>query len=135
MSNIWENQLNLTIDYDKIKQRILNIYQQTWYSSVNNSSRLRIYSLFKHSFNFESYLDSINDKKLRTSLTRFRISSCNSEIEKRPQRNIDVTERICRNCNSRNIENEYHLLLACIMYSELRSRLLEKYLVYNTEIY
>ena len=63
MSNIWENQLNITVDYNRIKQRILDIYQQTWYSSINNSPRLRFYSLFKHSFNFESYLDIIKDKK------------------------------------------------------------------------
>ena len=48
MSNIWENQLNITIDYHKIKQRILDIYHQTWYSSINNSPRLRFYILFKH---------------------------------------------------------------------------------------
>ena len=41
MSNIWENQLNITIDYHKIKQRILDIYQQTWYSSTDNSPSLR----------------------------------------------------------------------------------------------
>ena len=62
MSNIWENQLNITIDYHKIKQRIPDIYQQTWYSSISNSPRLRFYSLFKHSFNFKSYLDIIKEK-------------------------------------------------------------------------
>ena len=110
MSNIWENQLNITIDYNRIKQRILDIYQQTWYSSINNSPRLRFYSLFKHSFNFESYLDIIKDKKFRTSLTQFRVSSHDLEIEKGRQRNVCIWERICKNCNSRNIESEYHFL-------------------------
>ena len=133
MSNIWENQLYITIDYHKIKQRILDIYQQTWYSSINNSPRLRFYSLFKHLFNFESYLDIIKDKKLRTSLTRFRISAYDLENEKGRQRNIDVKERICRNCNSRNIENEYQLLLTCTKYSELRSRLIKNTITFGLQ--
>ena len=32
-----------------------------------------------------------------------------------------------KNCNSRNIENEYHFLLTCIKYLELRAKLLKKY--------
>ena len=127
MSNIWENQLNIIIDYNRIKQRILDIYQQTWYSSINNSPRLRFYSLFKHSFIFESYQDIIKDKKFRTSLTQFRVSSHDLEIEKGRQRNIDIRERVCKNCNSKNIENEYHFLLTCTKYSELRTKLIKRY--------
>ena len=57
---------------------------------MNNSPRLQYYSLFKHSFNFESYLDmNIKDKKNK-NLKDFEYHD--SEIEKETQRDIDVRE-------------------------------------------
>ena len=34
---------------------------------------------------------------------------------------------ICLNCNSRFIENEYHFLLVCPKYSDLRNKYLKRY--------
>ena len=39
MSNLWNNQSVVYINYASIKQRILDIYKQTWYAKINNSSR------------------------------------------------------------------------------------------------
>lgn len=47
------------------------MYQQTWYAAINNLPRLETYCLFKHYFTFNSYLDSIQDKKIQNI---FRIS-------------------------------------------------------------
>ena len=40
----------------------MNINQQSWYSAINNSSRLETYSLLKHDFIFEPYLDYTSKK-------------------------------------------------------------------------
>ena len=39
MSNLWNNQSVVYINYASIKQRILDIYKQTWHAKINNSSR------------------------------------------------------------------------------------------------
>ena len=53
LTNLWENQFNMSINYTSIKQRILNVFQQSWYSSIYNSTRLETCCLFKNSFNLE----------------------------------------------------------------------------------
>ena len=50
LTNIWKNQFNMFINYTSIKQRILDVFQQSWYSSINNSTRLDTYCLFKKLF-------------------------------------------------------------------------------------
>ena len=124
---LWQNQSNMNISYDIIRQRVLDMYYQSWYSGINNSRRLETYSLFKHEFKFERYLDFINDNRLRSALTSFRVSSHKLQIERGRHLNIPRNERICRNCNSNMIENEYHFLLICPKYSDLRNKYIKRY--------
>jgi hypothetical protein len=126
-SYTWHNQFNMLIDYNSIKQRIIDIYCQTWYTSINNSARLDTYCIFKHEFAYESYLDFIKEHKFRTALTQFRISSHHLEIETGRYQNVDRNERICKNCNAGLIENEYHFMLICKKYSDLREKYIKKY--------
>ena len=127
LTYIWENQFNMTVNYNTIKQRIFDIYHQSWYSSINNSTRLDIYSLFKHSFNFEIYLNIITESKFRIALSRLRTSSHNLSIERGRHNNTPRNERICRFCNSGLIENEFLFLLICTKFSEIRSKYIKRY--------
>ena len=48
MSNVWNNQYNLnTSNLSSIKQRIIDIYQQTWHNSINQSQKLDSYKQYK----------------------------------------------------------------------------------------
>ena len=62
LSNIWVKQFEITIRYNLIKQRIFDMYKQSWSSSINNSNRLEMFSRFKHEFNMKNYLDFIKEK-------------------------------------------------------------------------
>ena len=64
LSNVWVHQFEITIPYNLIKQRISDMCKQSWYSSINNSNRLEMYSRFKHEFNMENYLDFIKEKNI-----------------------------------------------------------------------
>jgi len=44
-----------------IKRRMLDHYYQTWYSEINNSSKLKSCTLFKHTLNREQYLDFVKE--------------------------------------------------------------------------
>ena len=67
LSHIWYNQFNTVINFNTIKCRTIDIYRQDWYSSINNSRRLETYAMFKHSFEFENYMDYIQEQKHRIS--------------------------------------------------------------------
>ena len=69
--NLWINQEIETKNFQLIKQRIYDQYYQSWYSNINNSPSLHYYSIFKHSFTQEQYLNFISDKNLRIALCKF----------------------------------------------------------------
>ena len=85
------------------------------------------YCLFKHAFSFEKYFDFIKEPKFRIALTRFRISSHDLAVERGRYVNIARENRVCNNCNSMLIENEFHFLLTCQKFSELRSKYIKRY--------
>ena len=126
-SNIWIHQNDIDIPFNLIKQRLLDTYKQSWYSTINNSNRLETYARCKHEFEIEKYLDFMKEKKFKFALTQFRLSSHNLAIERGRFENIARTERVCVLCNSNLVENEYHFLLVCSLYRELRKQYLKPY--------
>ncbi|XP_060583529.1 uncharacterized protein LOC132739756 [Ruditapes philippinarum] len=127
MSNIWINQEHITINFQQVKNRILDIYKQEWYSNIRNSSRLSSYSIYKRSLETEDYLNKVNINKFRISLTKFRLSSHNLAIETGRYENVARENRLCTNCNLNVIENEFHFLLVCPKYYSLRRKYLKPY--------
>ena len=127
LTNYWLNQDQQIIELPLIKQRLFDQYFQSWYSNINNSHRLTYYSMFKHEFKFENYLDYKVDKKLKICLTRFRLSSHDLEIEKGRHFNIPQINRLCTFCNMKTIESEYHFLLICPYFTDLRKEYLKPY--------
>ena len=124
---IWLQQTEITIPLDLIKQRIFDNYHQSWYSNMNNSSRLSMYSRYKHDFQFETYLDTLPHQKFRIALTKFRLSSHNLAIERGRFENVPRENRICRYCNLQVVESEYHFLLVCPLYKDLRRKYFKNY--------
>ena len=64
-----------TIGPTLVKLRIFDTYKQYWYSEINNSPGLQSYSILKHIFETETYLDVIPEKRYKIYLSRFRNSS------------------------------------------------------------
>ena len=85
---VWDYQFNMPVDFKAIKYKILCLYYEKWYAIINNSPRLETYSLFKHTFDLEKYINIIKESKYRTALSRFRTSSHNLAIEQGRYNNI-----------------------------------------------
>ena len=101
---------------------------------MSNLPKLRTLSLFKAELKAEKYLYLFIPRRLRSSLAKFRIGNHDLEIERGRHRNVPVNERYCKLCQSHDqlyIEDEYHVLLKCPFYNDLRSIYLE---VENTPV-
>ena len=122
LTYIWVQQDDINIPCDLIQQRIMDMYKQSWYANINNSSRLLMYARFKHEFEMEHYLDFITEKKYKIALTKCRLSSHDLAIERGRFEHIERNNRLCRYCNFNMIENEYHFLLVCPLYRDLRKK-------------
>ena len=100
----------------------MDCFIQEWDASVRDNRVLTLYTTVKDTFQYELYLDVINDKYLCHALTKLRVSSHKLRIEAgRYSRNrIERHERLCELCTSGQVEDEYHFLFECSCYSQLR---------------
>ena len=83
--------------------------------------------MYKHQLTCEQYLNFQLDNKFKYSLTRFRTSSHDLEIEKGRYNRIRREDRLCKLCNLNQIETEYHFLLICPFYRDLRLQYIKRY--------
>ena len=123
-SHVWNNQEQNDIPFNEIKQRIIDQTNQEILMANTTSSKLETYCLFKLDTSCESYLNKIT---LNKYMSRFRLSSHNLALETGRYYNIPKENRICTFCNMNKIESEYHFLLVCPLYAELRRQYLPQY--------
>ena len=124
---IWNQQFEIEIPFNIIKQRIFDIYYQRWHSKINNSNRLMWYSIFKHDFVLEKYLNFTIANKHKVALSRFWTSSHDLFVETGRYDNVPRDKRLCKSCNMNRIEDEFHFLLVCPKYRELRKKYFKTY--------
>ena len=116
------------VQVDSVVRRIYDVNLQDWCDSINSSPKLDSYKIFKTEFVLEKYLLCIkNNNNNRIMMTRFRCSAHTLLIEEGRYRNIERENRICTKCNMNCVENEYHFLLICPFYRDLRISHLPKY--------
>ena len=123
---IWEQQLLAVSNefLEQFKARLLDCDSQLWSMNMSSFPKLRTLSLYKVELKAEKYLNLFIPRRLRRSLAKFRIGNHDLEIERGRHRNIPVNERYCKLCQSQDllfIEDEYHVLLKCPFYNDLRS--------------
>ena len=109
----------------KAFQRFQDIYHQTTFEKVKGEdSKLRTYAFFKISPGYEKYLDQKKCVKMRTALTKFRISNHTLMIEKGRHLSPKMAKelRFCPFCPNK-VEDEKHFLLECPTYKYIRSDL------------
>ena len=122
---IWENQAVDNENYflSQFKRRLTDMYLQEWHTQVEITSDNRLYKHIKSKFKIENYL-KINNKSLRTSISKIRLSSHSFNIERGrwgPNKLL-VDDRRCEVCNI--IESEYHTLIKCPRFNNDRQGLL-----------
>ena len=112
-------------------QRLKDQYVQNWKQECVNNTKLSLsYIQFKMNFGLEPYVNCIDIRKYRRFIINFRESSHSLNIEMGRHQGIPREERFCKNCRN-TIEDEYHFLLICPLYTDIRKRFLpEKYTHY-----
>jgi len=117
---LWFTQNVSNATLNSLVQRIKDQYIQQWNSDIFEFSRLETYRIFKTTFECEQYLSCINNIKFLSALARFRCSAHRLAIEEGRYKKQERNLRICNKCNMNVVENEYHFLLTCPFYRDLR---------------
>ena len=128
--NVWNGPSNI-INAEKFhltfKQRLMDIYKQSWYDRINRSQILSTYKFFKTEYAREKYLD-ILPKLHRTQISKLRLSSHPLRIETGRYGNnrIERSQRLCQIYDKNTIEDEFHFLFVCGRYTYLRKTYVKK---------
>ena len=105
--------------YKKILTKMLDHFHEEVLHTIK-SNKLRTYALFKKEPGREHYLREIKNVKIRTQLTKLRISDHNLMIEKGRHKGLDKTKRFCPFCINK-IEDEIHFLIKSPTYQNFRA--------------
>ena len=110
--------------WEQIFNREKDMFQQIALHDLQTLSKLKTLALVKNDTILENYLLSVENVANRTALTKFRLSNHNLMIEKGRHQNADLQDRTCPFCPDQ-IEDEFHFLLKCPIYGELRHKLFD----------
>jgi hypothetical protein len=114
----------LKCDINSARNRPLDSYSTEWYTNLLKFPKLRTYRTFKTSFSTESYVELNLKRSERSVMAQFRCSILPLRLETGRFVGEPEYQRICKMCDSGQVENELHFLLECQFYNELRNQLL-----------
>ena len=120
------------------KQRIIDCFKQKWFTDIAANNVLNtLYVYIKTNFGMENYLNMLYCKSSRICLTKLRISSHKLRIEfaRYGRERLERNERLCQLCDINEIEDEFHFVLKCKVFKELRIRYIKKYYYTHTSMY
>lgn len=118
-------------------ERIKDCYFQDWLSKINESPKAEHYKHFKSMLDVEKYLCLDLPFKFRNALAKFRCSSHCLMIEKGRHMGLDRSYRNCPLCIKRNaytLEDEYHFLMVCPEYEDIRYNLFPENMMENVSL-
>ena len=86
-----------------------------------------MYSAFKKELRLEPYLLYLDNPVFRQALCKFRTSAHSLKIETGRWNKTPCCNRLCELCNLNQVEDEFHFLLVCSKYQDLRAKFIPLY--------
>ena len=102
-------------------QRMKDHFLIEWKDGINSNRKLCDYVYFKMHFGYETFLDILKVRKFRSLYCKFRLSCHDLEINRGRFNNTEKENRKCKFCKNK-VEDEYHFLLICPLYSGLHKQ-------------
>lgn len=121
-----ENPFGIKLQLNQIKERINDTALQKLESEIKQNSKLTFFSKLYKPNSRPPYVDHCKLRKDRSVLCKIRVSAHSLYVEKGRYLNIPLEDRLCRCCNSSEIEDELHFLLSCPAYDQARINFIHK---------
>ncbi len=121
--------LNHNIRTNQITAQIKQSYITHWQTQTQQQSKMQCYLSLKREYSMAEYLFTVSDKKLRSTLTRYRLSGHKLMIETGRHRQtwLPPEQRLCSHCDLNQMETELHFLTECSKYTDIRTVYYDKY--------
>ena len=103
------------------------MYISEWRFGVEICSSLTFCREIKCTFDREDDLQVLKNKKFRNVIAKLRLSSHKLFVETGRHRQIPRQDRKCILCNIDDVEDEYHVILICPFYNNIRNTHIPRY--------
>ena len=129
MSDVWlcQHVADERIFLFALKQRLTDIAFQNIDTDINISSKCFLYKHFIYVRGLQPYLCKPISPSMRILISKIRLSSHKLCIETGRYTGVIREDRICHKCNLGVIEDEYHFILQCPFYTNIRHQYIKAY--------
>ena len=79
----------------KTKELFHRSYESLSYSQLANNPEARLYLSFKRKPTYQTYFETVKDRKIRVQYTKLRLNDHNLKIESGRHKKIERQERFC----------------------------------------
>jgi len=110
-----------------LKRRLQDMYISELRFGVEIGSSLTLYREIKCTFDREDYLQVLENRKFKNAVAKLRLSSHKLFVETGRHRQIPRQDRKCILCNIDDVEDEYHVILICPFYNNIRNTHIPRY--------
>ena len=117
------------------KQRLIDLAYQKIDSFVDNSNKCFIYRHIHKHRQLQDYLVKNISSKCRQIITKFRVSAHRLSIETGRYDDVSRQRRMCTKCTIRDVEDEFHFILICPYYIEIRRQFIKLYFYNRPSVY
>ena len=132
---MYPESVNTNVFLPVLLLRLQDMYISNWRRDMNLCSSLFLYKELKVDFTIAEYLQRLNNFKLRNVISKIRLSSHNLFIETGRHMNIARNQRKCSKCRLNEIQDEYHFILVCPYFIDLRNTFISNYFTQNPSMY
>ena len=128
LSDIFENVHSLSSKYVIciVKERLTDVYKQNILSDITSSSKCYMYKHLIDHVTLQNYLTKPIFNQYKKFISKLRLSSHCLYIETGRHQKIPIEKRICQTCKE-DVEDEFHFMLKCPSYKDLRLKFLKPY--------
>ena len=126
-----------TIVFSIVKQHLSDLFLQDCRATINTSPKCMLYRYLdvNQSTGAQFYLQKRLSSNFKSLLYKYRTSSHKLNIESGRFLNILRNERVCHICDLQDIEDEYHFILVCPVYHDLRVKYIKPYYFRRPSMY
>ena len=113
------------VEINFVKPKIIQLINDDWKTRASTKPKLRTYVKLKTCFGAEEYLSGHLSRYKRSLYAQIRFGILPLNIETGRYRGLKEEQRRCIFCADK-VENEYHFIMECVMYNDLRKDMLNK---------
>ena len=114
-----------------LRRRLIDNFLVKLREGLNTYSSMTLYRELKDDFSLSEYLKILQHKKYRNAISKLRLSSHRLAIESGRYTGTERQNRKCIFCTTNDIEDEFHFVLICPSYQNLRMQFIKRFYYRN----